>query len=250
MKLTNRCYAVTGLAYLPPWSINAGFAVGDAATLVIDTGGTLLAAQTIHGYAQSVRPQNKIIVVNTERHLDHVGGNAYFREKGCPIYGHCSIQRHPEHLLGDIEDYNIAIANRVRRNAREAEIFYAGTSIANPDNPLDANIMLDLGGLSAQLIMTPGHTDSNLTVYLDSEKTLFCGDCLVTGYIPNLESGNAVAWQNWLMSLALLEDLTPTVVVPGHGQVLTGKAIRAEIERHRRFLYEAIANGNAPTAAS
>jgi glyoxylase-like metal-dependent hydrolase (beta-lactamase superfamily II) len=151
MKVSARCYAVTGLAYISPWSVNAGFVVGDSTTLVIDTGGTLLAAQTIYGYAQNGRPQNKIIVVNTERHLDHVGGNAYFREKGCPIYGHSSIRRQPEHLLADIEDYNTTIANPVRRSAHEAEFFYAGTDIANPDNPVDTNITLDLGGLNAQL---------------------------------------------------------------------------------------------------
>jgi glyoxylase-like metal-dependent hydrolase (beta-lactamase superfamily II) len=247
VKVTSRCYAVTGLAYLSPWSVNAGFVVGDAVTLVVDTGGTLLAAQTIHGYAQSVRPQNKITVVNTERHLDHVGGNGYFREKGCPIYGHTYIRRLPEHLLSDIEDYNASIANPVRRAAHEADIFYAGTHIENPDNAVDTNITLDLGGLNAQLIMTPGHTNSNLTVYIKSEKTLFCGDCLVTGYIPNLESGDPAAWESWLVSLAQMEELEPAVIVPGHGQVLMGTAIGSEIERHRRFLYKAIANGNAPT---
>ena len=28
MKVSSRCYAVTGLGYIPPWEVNAGFAVG------------------------------------------------------------------------------------------------------------------------------------------------------------------------------------------------------------------------------
>ncbi len=38
MKLSDRCYAVTGLGYSAPWSVNAGFVVGDDDTLVVDTG--------------------------------------------------------------------------------------------------------------------------------------------------------------------------------------------------------------------
>ncbi len=38
MRLSNRCYAVTGLAYQLPWVVNAGFIVGDEETLIVDTG--------------------------------------------------------------------------------------------------------------------------------------------------------------------------------------------------------------------
>ena len=39
MKISARCYAVTGLAYSPPWSVNAGFITGEEVTLIVDTGG-------------------------------------------------------------------------------------------------------------------------------------------------------------------------------------------------------------------
>ena len=57
MRITDRCFAVTGLGYVPPWSVNGGFVVGDESTLIVDTGANALAAKTIHGYAQAVRPQ-------------------------------------------------------------------------------------------------------------------------------------------------------------------------------------------------
>ena len=87
MRLTDHCYAVTGLGYSLPWCVNAGFIAGDAITLVVDTGGNTLAAQTIHGYASAARPGNKLRVINTEKHFDHIGGNGYFRELGIDVWG-------------------------------------------------------------------------------------------------------------------------------------------------------------------
>ncbi|MFZ1979039.1 MAG: MBL fold metallo-hydrolase [Bacteroidota bacterium] len=72
MKFTDNCYAITGLYYIPPWSVNAGFIAGKKKTLIVDTGGSTISAQTIDGYASSVRPGNEIIVINTEKHLDHI----------------------------------------------------------------------------------------------------------------------------------------------------------------------------------
>ena len=77
MRLSNRCYAVTGLAYSAPWCVNAGFIAGDKITLVVDTGANALAAQSIHGYASAARPSNQLRVINTEKHFDHIGGNSF-----------------------------------------------------------------------------------------------------------------------------------------------------------------------------
>ena len=96
MRISGRCFAVTGLAYVPPWSVNSGFVAGDGTTLVIDTGATALSAAAIHGYASAVKPGNRIAVFNTEKHFDHIGGNGFFRERGAEIHGHELISRTEE----------------------------------------------------------------------------------------------------------------------------------------------------------
>ena len=88
MKLAPHCYALTGLGYLPPWTVNAGFVVGEELTLVVDTGANALGAATIHGYAAVVRPSNRIIVLNREKHFDPIGGNSWFADRGVEIPGH------------------------------------------------------------------------------------------------------------------------------------------------------------------
>src|ERR1035441_3680942 len=103
MRVSPRCYAVTGLGYSPPWCVNAGFIAGDNQTLVVDTGGNALAGQTIHGYATAVRPTNRLRVINTEKHFDHIGGNGFFRAQAVEIWGHSGIARTPAEFEGEIE---------------------------------------------------------------------------------------------------------------------------------------------------
>lgn len=247
MKISQSCYAVTGLSCEPPWTVNAGFVTGEGRTLVIDTGSNRLSAQTSFGYATCARPENTLLVINTEQHLDHLSGNAFFHEQGCEIYGHYRIARKPEDLAANIADYAACIVNPARRERGEAAIFYGYTELVNPTRPIHEEFSLDLGNLEAQIIFTPGHTPSNISVYLPAEGVLYCGDCLVSDYLPNLEQGDPAAWQTWLASLDKIEALAPRLIMPGHGIVLEGKKLAEEIARTRRILEEAIEAGIAPT---
>jgi glyoxylase-like metal-dependent hydrolase (beta-lactamase superfamily II) len=247
MKVTEHCYAVLGLGCIPPWTVNAGFVVGGSRTLVVDTGANALAAETIHGYASGVRPQNPLVAINTERHLDHIGGNAFFRDKGIDVYGHAQIARDDADLLDDVEAYNRCIPNRIRRELREGRIFFEGTAIANPNRPIQEATSLDLGALTAEVLMTPGHTRTNVSVFVPAEGVLYCGDCVVSRYLPNLEGGSVEDWRAWLRSLDLIASLGPTYIVPGHGGQLKGPQVQAEIHRIRSLLQEAVVKGVPPT---
>ncbi len=240
MQVSAHCWAVTGLAYLPPWEVNAGFVVGGHTTLVVDTGASALAAATIHGYASLARPGNRLLVIDTERHFDHVGGNAYFRERGADILGHPDCVRTEPEFRAEIEEFNAAIADPARRARNEAEVFYCGTALAVPNRFVTGDTTLDLGGLEARVLLTPGHTSSNVTVHIPDEGVLYSGDCVVNGYAPNLGCGSEPEWRLWLDSLARIEELRPEVVVPGHGPVARGAQVRETIERVRYALGEAL----------
>jgi len=103
--------------------------VGNEMTLVVDTGGNTMAAQTIHGYASIARPTNKLRVINTEKHFDHVGGNGYFRTLGIDVWGHHGIRRTPEEFQAEIAEFNDTIANPARRANFEARAFFHETSL-------------------------------------------------------------------------------------------------------------------------
>ncbi|HET8841128.1 MAG TPA: MBL fold metallo-hydrolase [Ktedonobacteraceae bacterium] len=247
MKISQHCYAITGLSFIPPWTVNAGFIAGGAATLVVDTGANMQAARTIYGYAKSARPSNTLLVINTERHLDHIGGNSLFRELGIDVYGHYAITRSEEDLAGAIAEMKVCIPSPVRAKQNEAGIFYASTHIVNPNRPISTEQSIDLGSFSVQVIFTPGHTATNISIFVPTDGVLFCGDCLVSAYLPNLEEGSPDEWQAWLSSLARIENLAPEIIVPGHGETLQRAEIAFELRRTRQILEEAIFTGKAPT---
>ncbi len=248
MRLSNRCFAVTGLGYLPPWTVNAGFVTGDESTLIVDTGANATAAATIHGYASMARPSNQLKVLNSERHFDHIGGNEYFRERGIDVYGHGSIRRTDEEFHAEISEFNGEISNPARRSRHEAEIFYHDTRLANPNCPIAEDTRMNLGACEIQILLTPGHTPSNISVYVPADGVLFTGDCLVNGYLPNLDAGSVGDWTIWLTSLERVAALAPGIVVPGHGPVATGHEVPRLIQRVREVLLDSIEAGRSPTS--
>jgi glyoxylase-like metal-dependent hydrolase (beta-lactamase superfamily II) len=250
MRLSPRCYALPGLAYSPPWCVNAGFVTGDSETLVVDTGGNALAGQTVHGYATAARPSNRIRVLNTEKHFDHIGGNAVFRAQGIDIWGHHALARTAAEFAAELAEYNDAIPNPQRRAAGEATAFFHGSELANPNCAIAGDTRFDLGNCTVEILMTPGHTTTNVSAWVPAEGVIYTGDCLIAEYIPNLDAGGPADWQIWLESIDRLEVLRPKTVVMGHGPVARGAEVSKVIERVRRVLREAIACGHSPTSAN
>jgi glyoxylase-like metal-dependent hydrolase (beta-lactamase superfamily II) len=249
MKLTENCYAVLGFGYYPPWLVNSGFIVGGAKTLIVDSGPNYISAQTIYGYAKNIKPGNELIVINTEKHLDHIGGNSLFKEKGIKIFGHKDIHRNDSELNDDKKYFNKSILSAKRREAGEEEIFFQNTKIINPGFPVENNQLFQLGGgLEAIIIYTYGHTSTNISVFVPTDKVLYCGDCIVSSYIPNLEASNKDDWNIWLESLNTIGKLDISYIIPGHGKVLSGIEIIKEIERLKNILKDAICTGITPAS--
>jgi glyoxylase-like metal-dependent hydrolase (beta-lactamase superfamily II) len=248
MRLSNRCFAVTGLCYLPPWSVNAGFITGDDTTLIVDTGANAAAAATIHGYATTARPSNRMLVLDTEHHFDHIGGNGYFRARGIDVYGHANVQRTEDEFRLEMAEFKGEISNSARRANQDAQVFYHGTRLANPNCPIIGDCCMNLGGCEIEVLLTPGHTPSNISVYVPSDGVLYCGDCLINGYLANLDAGSTDDWRVWLTSLDRVAALAPRTIVAGHGPVATGDEVPRMIENVRETLLESIQAGRSPTS--
>jgi glyoxylase-like metal-dependent hydrolase (beta-lactamase superfamily II) len=248
MRLSDRCFAVTGLAYVPPWSVNSGFVAGEQITLVIDTGANALAAATIHGYAAAARPGNRLLVINTEKHFDHIGGNAVFRAQGIDIWGDAGIARTPAEFQAEMAEFNDTIPNPQRRAAGESAVFFHATHLTNPNCPIDRDTRFDLGNCAVEILLTPGHTSTNVSAWIPEEGVLYTGDCLIAEYLPNLDAGTPDDWQTWLASIDRLEALKPMIVVMGHGPVARGTQVQVVIDTVRRILRESIARGHSPTS--
>jgi len=248
VRLTNHCFAVTGLGYLTPWCVNAGFVTGSETTLIVDAGPNTLAAQTIHGYASAAKPGNMLEAVNTEMHFDHIGGNGYLHGLQIEIWGRGGAARTPEEFQAEIAEFNQAIPDPVRRARGEASAFFYDTHLASAARPIKDGARFQLGAICAEICFTPGHTPANLSVWAPQEGVLYTGDCVVREFLPNLDAGGPEDWEIWLESLDRIQSLKPEFLVPGHGPVARGTEIDSALDSMRRVLQEAIDRGLSPTS--
>jgi len=103
-----------------------------------------------------------------------------------------------------------------RREAELKTLVYQSPTLVFTDK-LD----IDLGNRSAQVKhLGRGNTPGDAIVYLPKEKILIAGDLLVHP-IPYTYDGYPAEWSQTLEKMAQLDV---EVIVPGHGQVLHGKA--------------------------
>ncbi len=248
MKISTHCFIISGLSVEPPWAVNSGFVLGSHTTMVVDTGSNYLSAQTIFGYSHNIKPENRLIVVNSEPHFDHIGGNGFFKEKEINIFAHPGFQRDPADFEQNKKDFNDTIPNAVRKANNETEVFFYKTELVNPNKKVSQGDEIDLGSLKVKVFETPGHTPFNLSFFVEEDKALYCGDCIVTGYIPNLEVGKVEDWHIWLKSIEKIENLEPEIIIPGHGDYIQGKNnVSQELNRMRAILNTAIQESKPPT---
>jgi len=144
---------------------------------------------------------NHIIV--SHWHLDHVGGVPDILKE---IKSDCIVSKLPrpdgveKPLLPDIK-YNYL---------RDGDIVTAD-------------------GATVRVIATPGHTGDHLILYLEEEKSVFSGDCI-------LGEGTAVFEDlyDYMISLDKILKLEPEKIFPGHGPVIDNpKSKIIEYVQHR-----------------
>ncbi len=179
--------------------------IGDEATheaMVIDPG------DDIEDVAAIIRKHNLKVkqIVITHAHIDHVGGAMKLRAlTGAPI------------LLNQ-NDY--ALLKMLDMQATWVGMPAPGE--VKIDAELGHGASLSAGGLSANVLHTPGHTEGSVCLYFPAEKLLIAGDTLFAGSIgrTDLPGGSIEKIMRSLHQrvLALPDE---TVVIPGHGPKTT-----------------------------
>ena len=142
-------------------------------------------------------------ILLTHAHGDHIGAVEELRKNyNIPVLIH--EKDHP--LLISAEE-NLSAAFGMPISAGKADGF------------LKEGDQLKLGGLSFEIIETPGHTPGGITIY--GEKTAFTGDALFAGSIGRYDfphSDGEVLMQSLRRLLKLPDD---TAVYSGHGAATT-----------------------------
>ena len=197
---------------------NIGLVVTPAGAVLIDSGATSQSARQIHEAVKKVTLQPVKWVINTGGQDHRWLGNGYFKEQGAEIIAHANARADMQARGGD---HLAGLKSILKDNAE-------GTVPTLPTRFICGNdSRLELGGVVFQLEHRNGaHTPGDMMVWLPQMNVLFTGDVVyvnrLLGVIPVSDT------RNWLATFAVIEELDPKVIVPGHGDVTDLATARAD----------------------
>lgn len=98
---------------------------------------------------------------------------------------------------------------------------YPRTDAADPTlkstqfNELKNGQMFEIDGSTVEVIHTPGHTTDHVVLLIHEDKSLFSADCI-------LGEGTSVFEDlyDYMKSLELIRNINPSVIYPGHGNII------------------------------
>ena len=179
--------------------------IGDEKTheaMVIDPG------DQIEGILEVLRQEKLTLkqIVITHAHIDHVGGAMKLKAAtGAPI-----LMNQNDYALLKMLDMQAAWVGMRPPGAVQV------------DEAVSQGRVLKIGGIAANVIHTPGHTEGSICLYFPEQKKLIAGDTLFAGSIgrTDLPGGSMEKILRSLHTqvLALPDE---TEVIPGHGPVTT-----------------------------
>jgi glyoxylase-like metal-dependent hydrolase (beta-lactamase superfamily II) len=219
--------------------LNIGLIVGDGGCLVIDTRSHLGQARDLIAAIRQVT-KDPWTVVNTHAHYDHYFGNQEFRPAA--IWGTARAAE----VIRDYGHVHLAwVVNAYRE--RDMHEHLAHTEPVVPDPPertFDGEVALDIAGRPVVLrYLGRGHTDGDLIVDVTDTDVVFAGDLVEEGAPVGYSDAFPLDWPD---TVAALTGLVRGPVVPGHGAVVDGAYVAAqlaEISRTADLAREAHAAG-------
>jgi len=195
---------------------------GGGPSTVVDTGYATHSTQTLALVKQALDGQSLDLVLNTHLHSDHCGGNAAIQSAYPGVTtlippGHAEYVRHWDPVA----------------------LTYGPTGQYCPpfqlNGTLEPGTEMDLGDTRWQIHAAPGHDQHSIVLFEPRASILISADALwENGFgvvFQELEGQSAFA--EVAATLNLIERLSPSVVIPGHGRVFTDSPAALRLARAR-----------------
>ncbi|MFA4855978.1 MAG: MBL fold metallo-hydrolase [archaeon] len=186
-------------------SCNCFLVKGRDKIALVDSGTKSNAGALLSGLERiGIGPEKVSFVLHTHGHADYIGCDEFFPN------ARIAMHRIDAKMVNEKNDEFACTS------------FFPGTALPKVSILLKDRQKIGLGGISLEVVHTPGHTAGSVCFLLRKEMALFSGDTLfVDGFgRTDLPSGNA---KKLVESLKKLQKIGFKGLFPGHGPYLLGR---------------------------
>jgi alkyl sulfatase BDS1-like metallo-beta-lactamase superfamily hydrolase len=235
IRISDTIFQATGFG-------NTNMVVTPAGNVIIDTS-LIVNARRHKQLLQATNDGPVKYIILTHAHGDHIGGVSAWREEGTEIIAqdeHYEFVNYQNRLKGLVSQRNAAQVpslNVVQLSelelAQGVENF--GAEIV-PTILFEDDYRFELGGVTFDVLHTPGETYDHLSVWIPDYKAAFVGDNFYTSF-PNMYTlrGTKPRWAlDYVDSINRILALQPEILVPSHGDAILGvDEIERQLTRYR-----------------
>ena len=196
---------------------------GTHGAALVDSGYWVHAAQTLLLVEQALGNLPLTKLANTHLHSDHCGGNAALQARWPALRTFI-----PPGLASAVHEWDPVTLSYAPTGQECPRFFHDGV--------LEPGSEIQVGDLHWQVHCAPGHDPHSVVLFEPQSRTLISADALwQNGFgVVFQELEGERAFEEVAVTLDLIAQLRPRVVIPGHGAVFSG--VEAALERARSRL--------------
>jgi len=167
-----------------------------------------------------------LTVVNTHGHCDHIYGNLYFD---------CDCFLHPD---------DVKIAAQHMKFPEFVKLCNEKKLEMPPFKPINDGDIIDLGGLTLEIVLLPGHTPGGICPLLKEKRTLFTGDSINHHLWMQLDE--SLPLRTFLNNLDKISWVTEKAdrILHGHAHDFDDISLFDDLRSGLKELIETKGNGN------